>query len=68
LDLVRRVLAIELMCAAQGVDQRHPLDPAPGTAALLATVRSMVDQLTDDRPLADDIERLAAAIQTGVFQ
>lgn len=68
LDLVRRVLAIELMCAAQGIDQRHPLHPAAGTGALHATVRSMVEPLTDDRPLADDIERLAAAIQTGTFQ
>ncbi|HET9602094.1 MAG TPA: histidine ammonia-lyase, partial [Acidimicrobiales bacterium] len=33
-----RILAVELTCAARGLDLRAPLAPAPGTAAALAAV------------------------------
>ena len=35
-DGLRRVLAVELVCAARGLDLRAPLRPGPGTAAALA--------------------------------
>jgi histidine ammonia-lyase len=60
---VRYVLAIELMCAAQGIDLRAPLKPGRGVARAHAAVRSMVAPLGRDRVLSPDIERLAAAIQ-----
>src|SRR5205085_11352597 len=59
---VRRVLAIELMCAAQGLDFRAPLKPGRGVARALGAVRSLVAPLERDRVLSPDIERLAAAI------
>ena len=33
---LRRIVAVELSCAARGLDLRAPLAPAPGTAAALA--------------------------------
>src|SRR5262249_48935481 len=60
---VRYVLAIELMCAAQGVDYRAPLKAGRGVARAHAAVRRLVAPLERDRVLSGDIERLAAAIQ-----
>ena len=59
---VRYVLAIELMCAAQGIDCRAPLKPGRGVARAHAAVRKLVAPLERDRVLSGDIERLAAAI------
>ena len=62
---VRYVLAIELMCGAQGIDYRHPLKPGRGVALVHAAVRRVVAPLERDRVLSADIERLAAAIMNG---
>jgi len=60
---VRYVLAIELMCAAQGVDYRAPLKPGRGVARAHAAIRALVPPLGSDRVLSGDIERLAQALQ-----
>jgi histidine ammonia-lyase len=60
---VRYVLAIELMCAAQGIDCRAPLKPGRGVARAHARVRELVAPLDRDRVLSPDIARLAAAIR-----
>jgi histidine ammonia-lyase len=65
LEGVSQVLAVEFMCAAQGVDQRAPLTPAPGTAALHATIRSHVPKLEHDRPIGADIDAIAELIRNG---
>jgi histidine ammonia-lyase len=59
---VRYVLAVELMCAAQGIDCRAPLKPGRGVARAHEAVRGLVAPLGRDRPLSPDIERLAKAI------
>jgi histidine ammonia-lyase len=64
---VRHVLAIELMCAAQGVDYRAPLEPGAGVAAAHRLVRSLVPPLDHDRVISGDIERLGQAIAAGRF-
>jgi histidine ammonia-lyase len=64
---VRAVLAIELLCAAQGVDYRAPLKPGVGVARAHARVRSLVEPLGRDRVLAGDIASLSDAIATGQF-
>ena len=61
-----RVLAVELMCASQGVEQRS-LAPAEGTAAIARTVRTVCPPLTADRPPGPDIERIAELIERGRF-
>jgi histidine ammonia-lyase len=59
------VLAVELVCAAQGCEQRRPLRPAPGTAAVLQAVRTVVPALDGDRPPGKDIEAAAGLIRNG---
>ena len=60
-----RALAIELLAGAQGVEFLAPLQPGVGVAAARAFVRSLSPRLDDDRPLAGDIEVVAAAIRDG---
>jgi histidine ammonia-lyase len=64
---VRHVLAIELMCAAQGIDYRAPLRPGKGVAMAHASVRSLVPTLTRDRVMSGDIAKIADAIESGSF-
>jgi histidine ammonia-lyase len=64
---VRHVLAIELMCAAQGLDCRKPLRAGRGAAHGHRLVRQLVAPLEQDRVLATDIATLASAIEHGYF-
>lgn len=60
------VVAVELMCAAQGVEQR-PLDPAPGTGRIRDLVRTVCPPLENDRPPGPDIERISELVRVGAF-
>jgi histidine ammonia-lyase len=60
-----RVLAIELLAGAQGVEFLAPLEPGAGVRATHAFVRSLSPRLGDDRPLSGDIEAMAGAIRDG---
>jgi histidine ammonia-lyase len=62
---VRYGLAIEIMTAAAGLDQRQPLAPSKGVRAALAAVRAVVPPLTEDRVLYKDIEAVTALIEDG---
>jgi len=64
---LQRILAIELMCAAQGLDYRAPLKPGRGALRGHQLVRSMIEPLDADRVLTPDIERLADAVARGKF-
>ncbi|CAN5346205.1 histidine ammonia-lyase [soil metagenome] len=64
---VRHVVAIELMCAAQGVDCRAPLRPGVGVLSAHRAVRQSVPPLGDDRVLSGDIEKIAGLIAAGAF-
>lgn len=61
----RNALAIEVMTAAAGVDQRAPLSPSRGVRAALATVRKKVAPMTGDRPLYRDIEAVSSMLADG---
>jgi histidine ammonia-lyase len=61
------VLAIELLCAAQGLDQRKPLKAGRGARRGQALVRELVPPLVEDRVLSTDIARTADAIERGHF-
>ncbi len=64
---VRNILAIELMCAAQGLDYRLPLTAGRGAAMGQRLVRELVAPLGQDRVLSTDIHVLADAIERGHF-
>jgi histidine ammonia-lyase len=60
-------VAIELLAAAQGVEFLAPLEPGRGVEAARTFVRSLSPRLEDDRPLASDIDAVAAAIRSGAL-
>jgi len=62
-----RILAIELMCAAQALDFRKPLKSSPEIERAHSVIRGVVPQLERDRVLATDIDALSAAIRVGKF-
>ena len=66
-DNTRRVIAVEILCAVQGVEYRAPLRPAERTQAVIDLIRSEVPPLEADRSLARDIERIAAMIEEGAI-
>jgi len=64
----RRVVAAELLCAAQGLELLRPLAPGRGVAELHGRLRGLtppVAPLGEDRPPAPDLERLASALADG---
>ena len=64
----QRVVAAELMCAAQGLEFLKPLAPGSGVAALYRRIRGLtppVAPLKADRPPAPDLERMARAVAEG---
>ena len=65
LSCLERILAVELMCAAQGIDYRRPLRSGPGVEEVHALVRSRVETLDGDRSLTGDLETLARLVQSG---
>jgi histidine ammonia-lyase len=60
-----RVLAIELMTAARGVELRAPLQPAAATGAAIAILREKVRGPGPDRFLAPDIEAATELVRSG---
>jgi histidine ammonia-lyase len=62
---VTNSLAIEVLTAAQGVDQRRPLEASRGVSAAHGAVRRAVPELGDDRPLYPDIAAVARLLRSG---
>jgi histidine ammonia-lyase len=63
-----RIVAIELLAAAQGLEYLRPLKAGRGVERLHAAVRREAAALTGDRPLTADIERVAGGIRDGRFE
>jgi histidine ammonia-lyase len=61
----QRVLAMELLCAAQALEFSDPRGLGYGTAIAYRLVRERVAPLTEDRYLAPEIERLAELVRSG---
>lgn len=66
-DNAERAIACELMAAAEGLEYRKPLKPGPRLTDWYERVRAIVPRLETDRPLGDDIERLATEIRERRF-
>jgi histidine ammonia-lyase len=63
---LRRIIAVEAVCAARGLELRTPLKPGAGTAAALAAIRSAgVPGPGPDRHLAPELEAAERLIATG---
>jgi histidine ammonia-lyase len=62
---LERIVAIEVACAARGLDLRAPLRPARGTAAALAAVRERIPGPGPDRWLAPELAAVYALVSAG---
>src|SRR5215471_7343594 len=60
---VEMILAIELMCAAQGLEFLKPLKPGPRLSEAYDQVRDIVPPLERDEPLSQYIEALAPLVR-----
>jgi histidine ammonia-lyase len=67
IENLRRILAIELLCACQGIELLAPLTTGAEAERAKALVRSRAARLDADRSLAPDFEAVAALIATGEF-
>jgi len=61
---VESIVAIELLCAAQGIDFRDPRKLGRGTKAAYSTIRKRVPTLKEDRVMHKDIEAVVNLIRT----
>lgn len=59
------ILGVELLCAAQGIEFRAPLETSPVLQTVMKTIRSEVAALGQDRYMADDMKRVTRLISTG---
>ncbi|WP_313341451.1 histidine ammonia-lyase [Sedimentibacter sp.] len=67
MENVRRVLAMEIMCACQGIDLRTNKGLGTGTAPVYKKVREYVPVLKEDRPLYEDINKCEELIINGTI-
>jgi histidine ammonia-lyase len=61
-------LAIEFLCAAEGLEYRLPLKPGQGVRRAYEVIRESVPRLTRDRALSSDIQQIAESIRRGRFE
>jgi histidine ammonia-lyase len=61
------VLAIELLCAAQGIDFLRPLKPGRGSGMAHELIRQQVPTLVEDRNISVDMDRVIAMTQGSEF-
>jgi histidine ammonia-lyase len=66
-DALTRVLAIEVLTAARGIELRAPLTPAAGTVAVLARLRQRVPGPGTDRFLSPEIETVVELAASGAL-
>jgi len=65
IDGLGRVVAVELLTAARGLDLRAPLAPAPATAAVRDGLRLVAEGPGPDRYLAPEIEAAFDHVMSG---
>ena len=65
LENARRIVAIEYLCAAQGLEFRKPLKPGVGPLIAHRVIRGSVPKLTQDRSMSGDIDRVVGMMRSG---
>jgi histidine ammonia-lyase len=64
-DGLTRVLALELLTAARGIELRSPLEPAPATGAVISALRLTTPGPGPDRMLSPEIEAATQFVRAG---
>ena len=64
---LRNTIAIELLCACQGIDLLAPLQTGTLAKKAYAAVRAKCPKLVEDRPLAPEINLVTTLVADGAF-
>jgi histidine ammonia-lyase len=64
---IEKILAIELLCAAQGMEFHRPLKSSAALEEVHKAIRRQVSFLKEDRELHKDINSLLAVMREGIF-
>lgn len=67
LQNLRHIVAIELLCACQGIDLLAPLQTGALAKKAYDAVRARSSKVVQDRPLAPEIEAIAEVMAAGTF-
>jgi histidine ammonia-lyase len=67
LENLRHTIAIELLCACQGIDLLAPLKTGTLATTAYEAVRAKSVKVTQDRPLASEIEAISTIVGEGVL-
>jgi histidine ammonia-lyase len=66
-DNLARILGIELLTAAQGVEFRAPLKTGAPLIRVIDRLRAEIPALADDRFLSPELEAAAALVRSGAL-
>ena len=66
-DNVRRILAVEYVCAARAIELRAPLVPSAATGALIALLRRDVEGTGPDRYLSPELKATEAILDSSAM-
>jgi histidine ammonia-lyase len=64
---LERVIATELMCAAEGIEYRRPLRAGRGVERAYERIRDRVPRLSGDRSLGPDLDAVSELVRNGSF-
>ena len=64
-DNLRRILAVEIVCAGAALELRAPLKPGQGTGAALESLRTVVDGPGEDRWLSPELRAAETLLADG---
>jgi histidine ammonia-lyase len=64
---LRRILAVELVCAGRAIELRAPLEPGAGTGAALDSLRTVVPGHGPDRELSPELRAAEQLLEAGEF-
>jgi len=67
LQNLRLTVAIELLCACQGIDLLAPLQTGALAKKAYEAIRAKSAKVTQDRPLAAEIEAVSTLVAAGTF-
>jgi len=63
-----QIVAVELICAAEAIDQLRPLKTSPALEQAWARIRERVPRLSGDRALAADVRHIGDLVRRGSFR
>ncbi len=66
-DNLSNILAVEMLCASQGIEFRAPLHTSDRLQGVIDLLRNVVPALREDRYMADDLKRADTLIRSGAI-